>query len=311
MVSAGSPHLVILGASGFVGRHLLSVAPFPLPVKAVTRKPPSGVAAGPVTWHAADLLDPAALGPLLGPGDIVCNLAYSNSTSRSDNVALLDNVISACAQAGVARLIHCSTALVAGAVRQHRVLESAACEPRTDYEQTKWLLEQRVLESVARGLDATILRPTAVVGPGGLNLLKLARSLQTGGSFANYLRASLFGRRAMHIVPVQNVVAAVLHVAQLQGPLQGAIFHVSCDDDPANNFRSIEAALAGALGLPARRLPVLPLPPSVLSMLLRLRGQSNGDTSRVYDPRKLLDTGFVRPVSVARAVQEFGESLRQ
>jgi nucleoside-diphosphate-sugar epimerase len=303
-----TPHLVILGASGFLGRSMMAAGSFPMPVKAVSRKPPAGAGAG--IWHAADLLVPGALDPVLGAGDVVCNLVYSAAVSGADNIKMVDNVIAACSNAGVARLIHCSTAMVAGVVKEQRVLESTPCQPRTVYEQTKWTLEQRVLEAVARGLDAAILRPTAIVGPGGLNLLKLARSLQAGNPLANYLRASLFGGRAMHIVPVQNVIQALLHVAQLPGRLAGNIYHVASDDDAANNFRTVEAALAQALGLKPRTLPLLPVPAVVLSILLRLLGQSDADPRRVYDAHELLEAGFVPPKTVLSAVQEFGESVR-
>src|SRR5882757_10018522 len=183
--SGKMPHLVILGASGFLGRSMLAAGNFPMPIKAVSRKPPEG--AQPGIWHAADLLVPGALDPLLGAGDVVCNLVYSASVSGPENIRMVDNVIRACFNAGVARLIHCSTAMVAGIVRQQRVLESTTCRPRTVYEQTKLTLEQRVLEAVTKGLDAAILRPTAIVGPGGQNLLKLTRSLQGGNTVASYL----------------------------------------------------------------------------------------------------------------------------
>src|SRR3569833_3194603 len=144
-----TPHLVILGASGFLGRSMLAAGSFPMPVQAVSRKPPAGAEAG--IWHAADLLVPGALDPLLGAGDVVCNLVYSTTASGPDNIQMVENIISACSNAGVARLIHCSTAMVAGVVKEQRILESTPCQPRTVYEQTKWTLEQRVLEAVAKG----------------------------------------------------------------------------------------------------------------------------------------------------------------
>jgi nucleoside-diphosphate-sugar epimerase len=107
------------------------------------------------------------------------------------------------------------------------------------------------------------------------------------------------------------VVAAVLHVAGLAGPLAGNTYYVCADDDAGNDFRSVEALLAQALGVPARAMPVLPLPPQLLSLLLWITGRSDTDLHRRYDTAKLLATGY-RPVdSVQDAVREFGENFKQ
>jgi nucleoside-diphosphate-sugar epimerase len=191
------------------------------------------------------------------------------------------------------------------------VTESAGGNPLTEYEKTKWLVEQHAISATAKGLDVAILRPTAIVGPGGQNLVGLASSLLDGNPVANYFRASLFGRRAMHLVPVRNVAAAVLHLAGLPHPLGGNIYQVSADDEPGNDFRSIEAMLSKCLGVRPRAIPLLPLPPQMLALLLRLLGRSDSDPHRCYDSGKLLATGY-RPVdSVPDAVGEFAAKFRQ
>jgi len=307
------PSLVILGASGFVGRAVITAGRFPMPVKAVSRKIPTDADLNQegMTWLEADLSVPGSLDEVLEPGDVVGNLAYMSDASAATNVSLIDNVVEACLHSRAARLVHCSTAVVAGAARQTRVIESTPCVPLTPYERTKWALEQRVLSAVPRGLDVGILRPTAIVGFGGRNLVKLASSLQNGITIVNYLRASLYGRRAMHLVPVRNVAAALLHLARLPVPLDGNIYHVSSDDDPDNNFRSIERILFLSLGLKPRKLPLLPVPTGVLSMLLRMLRRSETDTARVYDSQKLLHTDFKPVDSILNAVREFGEEMRE
>ena len=114
----------------------------------------------------------------------------------------------------------------------------------------------------------------------------------------------------MHLVPVRNVAAALLHLAQLPLPLSGNIYHVSSDDDPDNNFMSIERVLMRSLGLEPRKVPLLPVPIQVLALLLKLLGRSATDVARGYDSQKLLDTGFIPVDSVVNAVREFGEAIR-
>jgi nucleoside-diphosphate-sugar epimerase len=300
--------VVILGAGGFLGRALLSAAAARQPVKAVARTilaPREGV-----TWFAADLSQPASLDAILSPGDVVINAAHASSASDATNRQLLDNVIQACERRRVARLLHCSTAVVAGATRETRVTESTTCVPVTPYERTKLALEHQVADAGKRGLDVAILRPTAIVGPGGANLLKLSRALRGGNAVANYLRACLFGTRPMHLVPVRNVAAGLVHVAGFATALRGEIYHVAADEDPDNNFATVERLLLSSLGLPARRLAPMPVSPRILGALLRMLGRSDTGVARVYDSQKLRDTGFTPPDSVATAIGELGAALR-
>lgn len=306
------PSLVILGAGGFLGKTLIASGCCSLPIKAVARSVPADAALkGPdISWFAGDLLKPDFLPAVLERGDLVCNLAYIIAGSEAENLRLIDNVIDACVQRQAARLVHCSTAIVIGAAPQVHIVESIPCMPVTPYERNKWNVEQRVLQAVRRGLDVGILRPTAIVGAGGENLRKLARQLQSDSAALNYLRASLFGKRPLHLVPVRNVAAALLHLAALRPALQGSIYQVCSDDDSDNNFLSVEKALLQALGLRPRKWPLLIVPTWVLRALLALRGRSPADVTRIYDGRKLLETGFRPADSVLDAVRQFGQQFR-
>jgi nucleoside-diphosphate-sugar epimerase len=303
--------LVILGASGFLGKCLIAAGNLPMPIKAISRTTPSDVdiAQEGVTWIAVDILNIRALNEVLDAGDIVINLAFMSGASKFENICLIDNIIVACLNSKVARLVHCSTAVVVGATASSRVIESTTCKPLTPYEQTKWSLEQRVLESLSKGLDVGILRPTAVVGPGGKNLFKLARSLKSGNRVSNYFRASLYGKRHMHLVPVNNVVAALIHLAIFPRDLSGNIYILSSDDDYKNNFQDVEEILLQSLGQKPRYLPLLPLPKCLLSLLLRLLGRSDTNSIRIYDSSKLLSTNFKPIDSVMKAVIDFGDTF--
>jgi len=304
--------LVILGASGFLGKCLIAAGNFPMPIKALARIIPSDIdiTQEGVTWIQVDLLNIKSLNEALAPGDVVINLAYMSGTSKAENICLIDNIIEACLYSKVARLVHCSTAVVVGATMSSRVIESTPCEPLTPYEQTKWALEQRVLGALSKGLDVSILRPTAIIGHGGKNLLKLAKSLKSGSRVASYFRASLYGKRPMHLVPVCNVAAALLHLAIFPEALNGNVYIVSSDDDPINNFEGIEEILLHSLGQKPRSLPLLPLPKLLLSLLLRLLGRSETSITRIYDSDKLLSTNFKPVDSVFKAVTDFSDAFK-
>jgi nucleoside-diphosphate-sugar epimerase len=303
--------IVILGAGGFLGRTLIANGCFPMPVKAVDLiiPPDADLTKKNILWLGADLLTSKSLNEVLQPGDIVINLAYISGALEAKNILLIDNVIDACIHLRVDRLVHCSTAVVAGATPISRVNESTLCLPVTSYEKTKWALENRALSAISRGLDVGILRPTAIVGPGGQNLLSLARSLRDGSRIVNYFRAGLFGRRPMHLVPVRDVAAALLYLAVLPGTLNGEVFIISSDDDPENNFQGVEKILLKALGMAPRKLPLLPFPIRLLSLSLRLWGRSETNMGRIYDSYKIRSIGFKQVDMVAKAVCEFGEEF--
>ncbi|MCX7090653.1 MAG: NAD-dependent epimerase/dehydratase family protein [Legionellales bacterium] len=304
------PSLVILGASGFLGRAMIAHRYHSFPVKAIARSIPSDADLHPegVTWYQADFLHPHALDHVLENDDIVINLAYLKEASDMEHIRMINNIIGSCLQKDVSRLIHCSTAVVVGASKDAYVNEETRCLPVTQYEKSKYYLERCVLEAGASGLDVAILRPTAIVGPNGQNLVKLADSLINGNRVVNYFRACLFGRRNMHLVPVRNVVAAMLYLASEEDLLNGNIYIISSEDS-VNNFISVESILLKSLGLCPRKVPILPIPFLFLSMFLKLKGSSESNVGKVYDSSKLLATNFTPVDSITDAVSEFGKNF--
>jgi nucleoside-diphosphate-sugar epimerase len=302
------PSLVILGANGFLGKSVIEHCRGVLPIKAIVRTRSAGMVSDEnVTWFDADLIIPHSLDAILQEDDIVINLTYIPTNSQKNNLILIDNVIDSCIKYSVKRLIHCSTANVVGTVKSAQIDESVTCNPVTEYEKVKFNLEQHILNRTHAGLDVIILRPSAIVGPGGKNLVKLAESLLNGKKLINYLRASLFRNRKMHLVSVNNVSAAILHVANLKNIVSGSVYFVTSDEDVQNNFLSIEKLLCQALGLKQRNIPLLPIPSFVLSLILRIKGSSGSDLFQIYKSDKLGNTNFNPVDSLQNAVVQFSK----
>jgi nucleoside-diphosphate-sugar epimerase len=304
-----SPPLVVTGASGFIGRHFLAAAAAAgTPVRALTRgrqAPPAGAdGAAPrsIAWITGDLDDASVWARLLLPGCSVVNLAYAQVAATDAAVAAARAMVEACAAAGVARIVHCSTISVFGRTAGGLIDETTPCRPVDAYGRQKLAIEEALLAADRGACELAILRPAAVFGAGGQALRTLVGSLAGGSPLANYARASLFGRRAMHLVPVETVVAALLFLCARREALHGEVFIVAEDDDPLNNFRDVERALRAALHRPDRRLPPLPLPSGLLGALLRLRGRSELDPYCRYSSAKLRALGFVPPLSFAAAL---------
>jgi nucleoside-diphosphate-sugar epimerase len=303
--------IVVLGASSFIGQVLLNVQNLKVNIKAVARTRPHDDISwlDHVTWHSADLTKEGVLDEILEPNDLVINLIYMHNESAKNNELLLGHIINSCNKRKVSRLVHCSTAGVVGVTRDIIVSEVSKREPISRYEKTKCKLEDQLCTS-SHQFDLAILRPTAVVGIGGSSLVKLVNDLLYSGAARKYLTACLFGSRPMYLVAVDDVVAALIHLIYLPEHQHNEVYILSSDDDSANNFSTVERILFRALGLKKRIFPVIPVPKSILSLLLRLRGRSHFNMRRRYSSQKLRSTGFKFTGTISDSVYAFGVSMR-
>lgn len=252
-----------------------------------------------ITFVEGNLLKPASLDALLSNNCTVINLVYL----AQSNLEAITNLGDACARNKVRRLIHCSTAVVAGRSKNDCVVETTPPHPVSEYQRTKLQIEAILLEMADSKFEVSIVRPTAVFGMGGRNLLKLANELMIGNMWVNYLRSCLFSRRSMNLVAVENVVAALVFLLDAE-KVDREIFIISDDDSAANNYREVEDRLLTVFGMsyPAPRLPV---PAYILRMCLRLAGRSNTNPSIIYGDKKLASLGFGKPQNLEVAIDVF------
>lgn len=184
---------------------------------------------------------------------------------RRVNAAGTAQLAARAAAAGVRRLVFVSTIKVNGEATGERPFgEDDPPAPEDAYGVSKWEAEQ-ALWRVAReaGLEAVVIRPPLVYGPGvGGNLRRLLRVLDAGwplpfGAVAN--RRSLIG--------VWNL--ADLVVTALEHPGAAGETFLAADGEDLSTPELLRR-LAAALGRPARLLPV---PVRVLRLLGRLVGR--------------------------------------
>jgi nucleoside-diphosphate-sugar epimerase len=118
------------------------------------------------------------------------------------NVEGTRQVCEASLSAGVRKLVYCSTQGVHGDVKQIPGNEDSPIAPEDYYQYTKYEGEQVVRQFIERGLDAAILRPTAIYGPGdpGRFLLIFRRAWK--GRFLMFSN----GQAYYHPVYVSNLV---------------------------------------------------------------------------------------------------------
>lgn len=283
-------HVVILGGTGFVGRHL--VARLRRDGHRITVVTRDAAAHADAAWpsevmrRAGDVADAGFLAGALAGGDAVINLVGILNEDGDDGsgfeqvfVGITDALIAAMQAQGVHRLLQMS-ALHAGDGDSH-------------YLQARGRAEQRVRAS---GLDWTLLRPSVIAGPGdGLfcrfdALLRFAPVLPIGRADARfqpvwvgdvveaYTRAlgddasigqsyDLVGPDVMTLAQIVRMTAAarrrhraVIALPAALGRLQAEIGeHLPGKPISRDNWRSLQTdSVSADNGLP--RLGIVPTP---------------------------------------------------
>jgi nucleoside-diphosphate-sugar epimerase len=201
---------------------------------------------------------------------------------------------------------------VSGRAEDIRVSEETVCVPYDAYEKEKFALENLIINKTAESnIETIIVRPSCVFGSGGQNLLKLANDLTQDGRLKRYLKSCLFSKRKVNLVPVETVVSAIEFLVLSTMINQTETFIVADDEDPENNYWSVEELLIDNLGLD--RLPIahIQLPKWVLSILLRLANRSNFEPQRIYSSAKLRRLGWLPAIKLSVALQNFAEHYKK
>ena len=285
----------ILGATGFIGRHLISQLQENgiLSGNLLVRKgaeidfPEEKFSLFSYDFEAMGLPD-----GFIEPGATVINLSYISGDDTSENLRLIDKLCDECIQKKASRILHCSTAVVVGNSTSKIVDEETSCHPTPGYEFCKLSLENHLIGRIGKICEVVVLRPTAVFGRGGLNLNTILHSIKNKGAFYNLLKSSFLKDRRMNLVSVEKVVAAIIFFIQFQGHPDGPVFIVADDDVSENSYGGIYRIAMETLGRkPAAQLPV-PFRSVILKCILRLfRGRSI-DPDRIYSDAKLRANGF-------------------
>lgn len=199
--------------------------------------------------------------------DAVCHVAalYSFTAPAAEmeavNVGGTANVIAACREAGVARLVHTSSSATCGPVPGRPATEEddpPEWELTVPYKRTKLEAERLVLTAAAEGLDALCVNPTTPVGEG--DTAPTPTGAMVRGVAAGRFRASLRGA-GINLVDVRDVARG--HVLALERGRAGERYLLGGMDVTLTQAFALIARAAG------RRPPRLELPYGVVRMLAR------------------------------------------
>lgn len=253
-------HVAVTGATGHLGANLIRLlAGDGHTVRALFHQSEShealdGLAVEP---RPCDVLDVATLRDAFAGVDVVMNLAAVISISGDPdgrvmrtNVEGPRNVVAACLAHNVRKLIHFSSIHAFRMGRPGERIDETS--PPADasgflYDQSKALGEREVLAGFEKGLDATILNPTGVIGPNDFAPSRAGRMLR-----------SLFAGRMRVLVDAGFDWVDVRDVARAAIAAGGRIGERYLLSGHWVSFAEL-AALCGSVGGRPVRRPVVPI----------------------------------------------------
>lgn len=298
--------LAITGATGFLGRHLVSECilqdRFKLRLLMRNRNAFEHLSNDKVSIYEGDLLKPDSLTDFLQPDSTLIHLAYIDNDWNA-NIEAVSNLIKAVKQSGVKRVVHCSTAVVIGFHAKGVVTEETMPAPKGEYQQTKYRIEEILRTELTPNVELAILRPTEIIGPGGRGLHAMIKRLHNERSYKNFIYHCILKSRRFNYVSVYNVVAVLILLASSPIMQTGEIYNVSDDDDADNNYAAVEKIIKSNLNYKHEYSFDIGLPRSFLSLLFKIL-PSFSPPNRVYSHTKISSLGYRKVTTLHSTISE-------
>jgi nucleoside-diphosphate-sugar epimerase len=223
--------IFITGATGFVGRHLVNRllatgANLCILTRNPDRVPPEWK--DKITVLTGDLSDEKLRLPIEAGIVFHCGGEIRDkSLFEKTNAEGTRNIVKACLEHKKCKFVHLSSVGVMGSKGSFTVYEDFPCNPQNMYEKTKYEAEKIIQDAVKNsGLDAVILRPSIVYGPGIAkerdSFLALAQAIKRG-------RFCIFGKNPSYynIVYVGDVVETLIYLANPDIKVSGEVFIIN------------------------------------------------------------------------------------
>lgn len=165
-----------------------------------------------------------------------------------------ERLLQAALQSGVRRFVHVSTVGVLGNIKNPPAGETAPYAPADVYQRSKLEGELLALDYFRnRGLKGTVIRPTAIYGPGDLRFLKLFRGIDRG-----VFRMIGKGEVHYHLTYIDDLLEGMVRAAHSEAAL-GEVFIIGSDQSV--RIGELVELVARTLGRKAPRssVPVAPV----------------------------------------------------
>ncbi len=171
--------VLVTGGTGLLGTHLiLALHAKGIAVRALFRSTIPDEVKEKAEWVKADVLDILLLEQAMQDikqvyhvAGFVSFLPLDKAMLHKINVEGTANVVNACLDAGVEKLVHVSSVAALGRIRTNGMIDESMNwteeTSNSEYGKTKYLAELEVWRGVGEGLNAVAVNPTIIIGEHG------------------------------------------------------------------------------------------------------------------------------------------------
>ena len=274
--------VLVTGATGFVGPALTAelIREGYESTALVRRSSDTSVLPNGIKLVQGDMLDEPSLKNAVKGKDAVIHLAANFDFYPKDvkmlyrvNVDGTRSLLNACVEAGVRRIVYCSTAEVIGPVKNPPANEETELRPQYDYSKSKVMVENLVRDATRRtGIEHIIVRPTGIVGPKDTYV-----GFQTMKAINDGAIPVIPGDGLKHVsfIHVDDVVSGLILALKTKSGVNDTF--ILCPDRPLSYVETF-LVIADQLGVkpPKLRIPGLAAKISIgLLGLMKRRGKSS------------------------------------
>lgn len=295
--------ILVTGGSGLLGAVLIeTLLAQGEKIKAIYNKTAlAGFSSDLIEQVQCDILDVIRLEEVMEGITQVYHCAGLVSFNKKDagllykiNVEGTANIVDAAISAGVQKMLHVSSVAALGRIRVNEMIsESMQWTPETSnsrYGQSKYLGEMEVWRGVAEGLNAVVINPTIILGPGNWNDGSTAIFKSAYNEFPWYTEGST------GFVDVRDVANAAIQL--MESDISGEKFVISGHND---TYQNVFNGIADAFNKKRPYKKVTPFLAAVVGKWEALKSLFTGNaplvtketagtamTKALFDNRKLL-----------------------
>ncbi|MEO5936755.1 MAG: NAD-dependent epimerase/dehydratase family protein [Terriglobales bacterium] len=169
------------------------------------------------------------------------------------------NLLRACREAGVKKVVYTSSSAIYGVPDANPVTESTVPHPGEAYGRAKWGAEKLCLDEAKNGLDVSIIRPRTILGPGRLGIFGILFEWIRNGQNVPVLGK---GDNTFQFVHVEDLARACVLAGDKASP---EVFN--CGTDRFGTMRELLEAVCRYAGTGSR---IAQLPRGITLKLMRL-----------------------------------------
>jgi dihydroflavonol-4-reductase len=270
--------ILVTGASGLVGSHLIKqLVKEGKPVRALYRSSvPEMEDAESVEWFKADILDVVSLEEAMAGVQQVYHCAAVVKFSASHkkilhhtNIEGTANVVNACLQAGVSKLLFVSSVAALGRIREDKPINETMNwseeTSNSEYGKSKYFAEMEVWRGIGEGLNAVMVNPVIILGAGDWSKGSSEIFKSAYDEFPWYTEGT------SGFVDVQDVVKAMILL--MDSNISAERFIISAENLP---FRSVFSMIAENFGKKPAAKKVTPLIAGIVWRLEAIKSKFTG-----------------------------------